>query len=298
MFRLAHLSDIHLGPLPSVSVRQLASKRVTGYVNWQFGRKAQHQGDISGTILAAIAAAHPSHVAVTGDLINLGLDTEIENARLWLQMVGEPGSVSVVPGNHDAYVPGAFARALAAWRPWMQGDGAGAAAPPFPYLRIREGVALIGLSSARATAPFMATGYFRRPQAEILGRLLGETARAGLFRVVLIHHSPVIGASSFRRRLIGASLFRDVVRRHGAELVLHGHTHLPTLAWIEGTGTEVPVVGVAAAGQAPGGANPAAQYNLFEIDGAPGKWRAAVTRYGLGEQPAEIVALSRTQLHG
>ena len=28
MFRLAHLSDIHLGPLPELSFRELATKRV------------------------------------------------------------------------------------------------------------------------------------------------------------------------------------------------------------------------------------------------------------------------------
>ena len=31
----------------------------------------------------------------------------------------------------------------------------------FPYLRVRGGVALIGATSARATAPFMANGFFR-----------------------------------------------------------------------------------------------------------------------------------------
>jgi hypothetical protein len=41
------------------------------------------------------------------------------------------------------------------------------------------------------------------------------------------------------------------------------------------------VVGVAAAGQAPGGRRPAAQYNLLEIDGEIGNWRLRLTRRGL-----------------
>ena len=45
MFRLAHLSDIHLGPLPEVSYRELASKRITGYINWQRNRKRAMFGD-------------------------------------------------------------------------------------------------------------------------------------------------------------------------------------------------------------------------------------------------------------
>ena len=38
MFRLAHLSDPHLGPLPPVRLRELMNKRLTGYANWRLGR--------------------------------------------------------------------------------------------------------------------------------------------------------------------------------------------------------------------------------------------------------------------
>ncbi|RVC83466.1 metallophosphoesterase, partial [Mesorhizobium sp. M4A.F.Ca.ET.022.05.2.1] len=44
MFRLAHISDVHLGPLPGVTYRELASKRVVGYVNWQRNRR-RHMHD-------------------------------------------------------------------------------------------------------------------------------------------------------------------------------------------------------------------------------------------------------------
>jgi 3',5'-cyclic AMP phosphodiesterase CpdA len=144
----------------------------------------------------------------------------------------------------------------------------------------------------------MATGYFRKTQAECLGRILAETRQNGMFRVLLIHHSPIVGASSFRRRLVGASLFREIVRQHGADLILHGHTHLPTLAWIEGKDGAVPVVGVAAAGQSPGGPKPSAQYNLFEINGAAGDRRAVLRRFGLGDRRGQMVELSSTELFG
>ncbi len=38
MFVLAHLSDPHLGPLPRARMRELASKRMLGFVNWRRGR--------------------------------------------------------------------------------------------------------------------------------------------------------------------------------------------------------------------------------------------------------------------
>ena len=123
-------------------------------------------------IVADMKANAPDHIAVTGDLVNLALDREIELARLWLETLGDPHDVSVVPGNHDAYVPGALDRVCRAWGPWMSGDDAKAPVDrqSFPYLRVRGKVALIGATSARATAPFMANGFFRDDQAHRLGR--------------------------------------------------------------------------------------------------------------------------------
>ncbi len=145
----------------------------------------------------------------------------------------------------------------------------------FPYLRIRGNVALIGATSARATAPFMATGFFRAGQPERLWRVLQtRPASAGLFRIVMIHHPPVRDAVPQHKRLFGIGRFQRVIRRHGAELVLHGHSHLPTLFPSRPSGP-VPVVGVAATGQSPGGQQPAAQWNMFDIAGEPGKWAAA-----------------------
>ena len=110
MLRLAHISDIHLGPLPDVSYRELASKRVVGYVNWRRNRRRLLTEGTLGTIVEAMKAEKADHLAVTGDLVNLALDAEIDLARLWLETLGGPEDVSVVPGNHDAYVPGAFQR--------------------------------------------------------------------------------------------------------------------------------------------------------------------------------------------
>src|SRR5690606_31685152 len=131
----------------------------------------------------------------------------------------------------------------------------------------------------------MATGYFLQPQAREAERMLAETR--GLYRVILIHHPP-LRSGPLHRRLIGVRRFRDMIARQGAELVLHGHTHLPTLHWLPGAYGPVPVVGVAAAGQAPGAVKPAAQYNLFEIEERQGNWHARLTRYGLGEGQAAI----------
>lgn len=292
MFRLAHFSDIHLGPLPRLRYRELVSKRITGFVHWHRRRRINLDNGIIDRISDDMLAAAPDHIAVTGDLVNLALDEEIETVRLWLESLGDPYDISVVPGNHDAYVPRALDKACKAWGLYMTGD-APIGLQRFPYLRIRGPVAIIGLSSARATAPFMASGYFSRSQEERAAELLNETGKLGLFRIILIHHPPVRGATGPHKRLLGITRFQAMVRRHGAELVLHGHTHLPSVHRIDGwNGGSVPVVGVAAAGQAHGGAKPPAHYNVFEIVGGPGAWQVQFKRRGAAEPGGPIVELS------
>ncbi len=296
MFRLAHLSDIHIGPLPDVSYRDLASKRMVGYVNWQRNRRGVLTDATLATIVADLKTANPDHLAVTGDLVNLALDAEIEVARLWLETLGPPADVSVVPGNHDAYVPGAFDKICRMWGGWMTGDGTH---PPtdrrsFPYMRVRENIAIIGVSTARATAPFMAHGFFREDQSHRLAKMLDQAAKASLFRVIMIHHPPIRGAVAQHKRLFGIGRFHDVIHQHGVELVLHGHSHLPTLHWMGAPKNLAPVVGVAAAGQAATGTKLGAQYNLLDISGDPGEWKLRLTRRGLTDPttpPSDIMSI-------
>jgi 3',5'-cyclic AMP phosphodiesterase CpdA len=301
MFRLAHVSDVHLGPLPDVTYRDLASKRMVGYVNWQRHRRHIMHDSVIGSIVTDIKAVGVDHLAVTGDLVNLALDGEIELAKLWLETLGPTDDVSVVPGNHDAYVPGAFDKVCRSWGVWMTGDGQNAPADrhAFPYLRVRGKVALIGVSSARATAPFMANGFFREDQSHRLDALLDGAAKQGLFRIVMIHHPPVRGAVAQHKRLFGIGNFQKTISRHGAELILHGHSHDPTLYWIEGKGKQtVPVVGVAAGGQSIGGSHPAAQWNLLEISGEHEAWAVRLIRRGLSGPTLPVGELSRTDLVG
>lgn len=283
MFRLAHISDVHLGPLPPVRTRELISKRITGYINWQRNRKHRLADGVMPRVIEGMLASGADHVAITGDLINLGLDAEFAHARDWLKELGDPRHISVVPGNHDAYVPGALAKAKRQWSPWMTGDSG----PPeresarFPYLRVRDDVAVIGCSSAVATAPFLATGSFSAAQARRLDAILRQCGEDGLFRVVLIHHPPVRHSTAPHKRLNGGSLFRKTVLAAGAELVLHGHTHLASLLEIADDRTSIPVVGVPATGQPADGRHDAGGYNLFEIGRTNSGWNVGLTRYAV-----------------
>ena len=265
MFRLAHISDIHLSPLPAMRKRDFASKRVTGYLNWKRNRSTSMGGPVLSNLIADIKAHAPDHIAITGDLTNLALDAEIANARAWLETLGSPHDVSVVPGNHDAYVAGALAKSNAAYAPFIAGDLPRRDGVLYPWLRVRGDVALIGVNSARATPAFIAAGHVSRHQVEALEAMLADCGRQGLARVVMIHHPPVHGATSNAKRLYGIGRFQQAIARTGADLVLHGHTHLATTYQIAGPRGPVPVVCVPAAGQAPGGHRPAAAWNEFRI---------------------------------
>lgn len=282
MFRLAHISDIHLGPLPRITPRELASKRITGYVNWHRNRRKRLSGNILDFLMDDIRAAAPDHLAITGDMVNLAAAAEIDATTDWLGAAGEPDDISLVPGNHDAYVPGAFRKICAAWRPYMLGDDEPVSASGdnlFPYLRRRGDIAIIGVSTATASPPFMASGYLNSRQANELAALL--TRCEGLYRVILIHHPPVRGAASHYKRMIGIGRFSKVLQQTGAGLVLHGHTHLDTLNWLDGKHGRVPVVGVPSASESPGGKRPAAGYNLITIDRQENGWDSQLQRFGL-----------------
>ncbi|MCA0257032.1 MAG: metallophosphoesterase [Proteobacteria bacterium] len=302
MFTIAHISDVHLGPLPRLTFRELASKRITGYVNWHRNRRKHLFAGALDMLLADIEARTPDHLAITGDLVNLATGIEIRKAAEWLESIGDPADVSVVPGNHDAYVPGARIRTTKAWYPYMRGD----AAPGewdeerhvFPYIRKRGPVAIIGCSTALATPPFSASGYFGKRQARDMAEMLKKAGEDGLFRVVMIHHPPIRGAASAYKRMMGIRRFAAALSLGGAELVLHGHTHLNTLNWIKTHDGQVPVLGIASAAQGPGSAKPCAAYNFLTVSGGPGHWKLLAERYGIDPRSMSVKLEHRQTLIG
>jgi 3',5'-cyclic AMP phosphodiesterase CpdA len=281
-YLLAHLSDPHLAPLPAPRWRELIGKRITGYINWQRRRRFIHDPAVLAKIVADLKAQASDHIAVTGDLANIALEEEFVHGRKWLQELGSLRDVSFVPGNHDAYVRQAV-RYAPQWAPYMSSDDGVAG---FPYLRRRGPLALIGLSTALPTAPFLATGRLGDAQLKRLNETLGALAREKVFRVVLIHHPPVSQAKR-HKLLTDAAQFLRVIGAQGAELVLHGHDHLHMLNWLNGpNGARVPAVGVPSASAAWGMSKDAAGYNLYAIDGAPGAWRCELISRGIGSEGA------------
>lgn len=278
-FLLAHLSDPHVGPLPRPRRRELIGKRVTGYLNWTRSRSRIHDMGALHLIVSDMKAHHPSHIAMTGDISNIGLPAEFQIARNWLETLGAPEDVSFVPGNHDAYVQGSLPDLARTFAPWTKGEAP--AGERFPYLRVRGEVALIGLSSGVPMPLFVASGYLGPTQLEAAEILLAETARRGLVRVVMLHHPPHATASHLGRGLRDARGFATLIRRVGAELIIHGHNHRLCLGRMKGPNGLVPVVGVASASVVRGTPHQRAGYHLFEIAGNGSDFKISARARGL-----------------
>lgn len=294
MFTLAHLSDPHLAPLPRPRLIELIGKRVTGYVNWQRRRRFIHDADVLAKIVADLKTQAPDHVAVTGDLCNIALPEEFVRGAAWLQNVGAPADVTVIPGNHDAYVRSMMGEPRRRWGNYMRSDdGTG----EFPFVRRRGPLALVALSTAVPTGIGMATGILGAALLARLSERLAALKRENLFRVVLIHHPPLSEAKWYKR-LTDAADFLRVIGAQGAELVLHGHDHLHMLNWLAGpNGVRVPAVGVPSASAAWGMSRDSAAYNLYAIDGAPGAWTCEMISRGIGAAGA-VMQQRRKKLFG
>ena len=288
-FVLAHLSDPHLSIGQKPMMRDLLGKRALGYLNWSRNRRKAQHGIVLDLLIEDMQRQNPDHIAVTGDLINLSLVEEFAPAREWLKSVGDAQQVSLVPGNHDAYIRATRHHFQREWADYMRGDDdpeIGVAS--FPYLRRRGPLALIGVSTAVPTPPLMATGHLGPRQLEALDRLLSELGKAGLCRVLLIHHPLRSFADRWQKRLTDAPALLDILRRHGVELVLHGHDHRHSIMWFDGPTRPFPAVGVPSASAGLNSHRDPAAYNLFFITN-DGGWKIEMATRGLqrGESTIE-----------
>jgi 3',5'-cyclic AMP phosphodiesterase CpdA len=290
MFTLAHLSDPHLSPLPRATPADLFSKRILGLLSWQLRRRRIHEGPVLDILTQDIAAAAPDHIAITGDLVNISLPAEFANAAGWLRGLGPSRNVTVIPGNHDAYVPMAWQSTIGLWSEFMTGSrlGDGSDEQPimsddgFPFVRIRDEIALIGVSTARPMPANSAGGVVGERQLHELELRLDDLGRKHLFRIILIHHPPFDSARHRRKRLYDSAEFRRVVARHGAELVLHGHTHQSGLMKLATPHGYAPVVSVpSASAMSDHGKKDHARYHLYRIEKRDGGWQLHVEVRGL-----------------
>ncbi len=300
-FTFAQLSDPHLTSLENVEFGDLLNKRILGYLSWRMHRRIEHRREILDSLIADLHQKTPDHIVITGDLTHLGLPIEFKEAKEWLDSLGPASHVTVIPGNHEAYVATPWEHTLAQWNPYMLSDdetqaNTGHPSNVFPSVRIRGNVAFIGLSSAHPTYPFLATGSLDDGQLTKLEEILRDLGRQQLCRVILIHHPPLPGMVRWRKSLTNAADLQSLLSRCGAELILHGHAHRSIMSSLSTPTQIIPVVGVPSASAVGATPDRRAHYHLYRVKEHQGKWDIRVEVYAHSTDEQEFSLTSEHHL--
>jgi len=281
--RIAHISDLHVLALAGAVPFRLFNKRATGYANLRFRRNHQHKSGIVRAIASHLSSSKIDHVVVTGDISNLALEAEFQAVRSVLDDVLRlpPSAVTLVPGNHDVYTRGAqkkrrfwqyFEPYLTSDLPEFSTEQPGGA---FPIVKLRGPAAIIGLSTALARLPFVASGRLGLQQLQALEKILTLPEVKTRTPVVLLHH-PLFNPATWTRmkvRLEGledAAHLRELLTPLSRGLLLHGHLHRRIHHKLATRGGHVDVVGATSASLVHSSPARMAGYNLYELaaDGA------------------------------
>jgi 3',5'-cyclic AMP phosphodiesterase CpdA len=283
--RIAHLTDPHLTSLDGMSPFALTGKRRLGYLSWWQNRRRQHRVDMLNRIDRALAAEEPDVTIVTGDLVHLGLPAEIACARAWLERLSEVTRIVLVPGNHDCYQHDSPDQVHEQWTRFLGVQPN--ARSGFPSL-LREGpVSFIGLSSALPMPVWSAGGEIGHAQLEKLDRILNETS--GTFRCVGVHHPPLVGQVVGRKSLADAPLLEGLIRKHGIELILHGHVHCNRETVVE---DRTRVMSSASASRVSG--RNRASFRTFDVQAGETRWQVTARLKSVDDEGATVVLSEQT----
>jgi 3',5'-cyclic AMP phosphodiesterase CpdA len=173
-----------------------------------------HVPQAVATIADDVAAFHPDLTVVTGDHTMRARPGEFRDAA---DLLGKlPAPRLVVPGNHDLPLVSPL-RMLAPYARYRRLIG-----EDNPVARI-PGLTALGLNSM----PWWRwkSGRVTAAQAAEVVAVLGG-APAGDFRLLALHHPPFAGGLE---RLAGRTRLTRALIAARADLVLAGHTHVPSV---------------------------------------------------------------------
>ncbi len=280
MFRIAHFSDLHLLSHDGARWLDLFNKRWIGAMNLVSNRSRHYHVAAFEDMIEDLNAQQFDHVLCTGDITNLALRQEFEFARARFdRLAGGPLGVTVIPGNHDAYVAqgiplfGELFAAYSATDPgweWTDADRLDETDEDlgWPIVRMRGDVALVCVTTSRATPWFTAYGRVGAGQLQRLRRVLSDARLGDKVRIVAIHHPPAgKRAQNKIRGLKDHEAFAEVIAQTGAHLIVHGHEHRDMEEVLPGPSGAIPVRGVASGTYHHNQPHRIARYRVFEIAG-------------------------------
>jgi 3',5'-cyclic AMP phosphodiesterase CpdA len=232
--KLGHISDLHILDLEldELQLTKFFNKRLLGGVNLLLNRTDEHSLAVVHEALSHLDGEEIDHIAITGDLTNLALEAEFRSVAAVLGSIDDhERRISVIPGNHDYYTrdaveDGHFERHFA---PYLHSDlGAYQHESAYPFCKLFDEVALVGMNSGMPSPWFFATGRVRADELRSVEALLDDPEVRKRFTVVMIHHHLVPFEHSrieYTRRLVNAEEVLRVMREKCVDLVIHGHNH-------------------------------------------------------------------------
>ena len=227
--RLIHLTDPHLSTLEGEKISELRGKRWSGYLSWRKNRRKHYLPMVLNKLVGAIKTENADQILLTGDLVHIGLETEIAQATDWLNTLGSAEQVMLVPGNHDVYAKGSAESVFQAWSNYLfhstRRSESSPATDHFPVVRKLGKFSLVGLSTACVTPVFMASGKLGQEQLQRLGKILQQAEVEDQTVVLLIHHPPLPGMTNWRKGLADAGELEAVLKNHPPALIFYGHLH-------------------------------------------------------------------------
>lgn len=225
--RIGHLSDIHVPALEPFSLRDLFSKRVTGFLNFKLKRQKEYEIRVLQAAVQQLIDARVDLVIVSGDLTNLAYRQEFETAKKLLSPLSDAQIPwFVVPGNHDRYLAAACDGRMEHIFQDHLGEALGDDA--YPWLSSQHGATIIGLNSAVPNAPFQAWGEVSQDQLHALEAARTRIQSLAQPIVIVVHHH--LGKAPNKkndanRNLRNSDQVLALAQKLGAQLVIHGHNH-------------------------------------------------------------------------
>jgi 3',5'-cyclic AMP phosphodiesterase CpdA len=225
--RLIHITDPHLSSLDSLSLTDLRGKRLSGYLSWRKKRRHVYRPEVLAQLTEAVNSHQPDLVLLTGDLVQIGLESEMIEAADWLRRLGPPEKVMLIPGNHDNYARDSLAAMYRHWGRYLPAGGGPAAdyTAGYPVVRETQEVRLLGVNTSCVTRVFSATGELGKDQRQRLARTLVREPGDERFQCLLIHHPPLPGMTEPRKALRDSEQLEGIINQNPPDLVLYGHLH-------------------------------------------------------------------------
>jgi len=235
--RVLHFSDIHVGiQIRHMGWKRWFSKRAVGAINLLRGR-ARYFDEVEEKIAAIVRLKEEQNIDLvinTGDYTALGLETELELAKSFVEpLMTPPQRYLTVPGNHDIYVHegNSHYRFSEQFCSVLQND-----LPEYcrgghwPLVRlVGENVAVVAVNSSRPNPwPWRSDGEIPSEQLEALSEILADARVKDRFVFIITHYAPRLANGEPDKKLHGlinadAFLERCKVLQKGA--ILFGHIH-------------------------------------------------------------------------